>query len=198
MTITITAGPEWRELARRLGDKNLISAATIKAVNTAGKTLRQEMPEILTDIFSTTKAALKIRGRAAHKSQRRDPRYTLSFEQQIQIARLRAKARVFSKARRGHAVGRFILRQPGGEKSYFSVVSREGKGRSSSFKLHAAGDLPERFIGGIRLPADALALAASGRRFPALGQAIDRGRVNLADAMGDAITNAIRQRSGRR
>ena len=110
MSVTIRPGPEWRHLARRIGDKKLISAATIKAVNTAGKTLRQEIPEILAEIFSTTKAALKIRGRAAHKTQRRDPRYTLSFDQAIQIARLRAKARVFSKARRGHAVGRFILR----------------------------------------------------------------------------------------
>ena len=197
MTVTIRPGLEWRSLARRLGDKKLISAATIKAVNTAGKTLRQEIPEILMEIFSAPAAALKIRGRAAHKTQRRDPRYTLSFDQAIQLARLRAKARVFSKARRGHAVGRFILRQPGGEKSFFSAVSKEGKGRASAFKLHAAGDLPERFLGGIRLPADALKPAVSRRRFPALGKAIDRAGDNLADAMAEAITNAIRQRRGR-
>ena len=121
--VTITA--DHAELiARKLG---AVASQRVrrKAVNEAGKGARKELPELIAAVYSTTKAGVGARGKAAAPGAA-DPIYRLILNRRIRIARLKASARQF-KAPRGQRTGRLRLKQ-GAKTTHFRAEKGEGRG----------------------------------------------------------------------
>ena len=184
--VTVTPTREWERLSRELGRPKLAQKAIHKGVNVAGAELRKSLGEILPEVFATSRTALRIKARAAHSSQSA-PAYRVSFMTAIHARRLRAKARKFERlAGQGRAKGKFRLRLPDGKFRVFKAVYREGQ--SASFRLAAAGGLPERSIGPVRLPRSAFSDAT---KFPRLARLAERAQQRAGEATVDALAAVI-------
>ena len=192
--ITVTPTREWDRLARRLRNPKLAQRAIHKGVNVAGAELRKALAELLPEIFATSRTALRIKARAAHSSQR-EPAYRVGFMSAINVRRLRAKARRFERgAGKGRAKAKFRLRLPDGKYRTFKAAYREGSGATASFRLFAAGGLPERGIGPVRLPRSAL---SDITKYPRLARLSERTQARAGEEIVAQLTTAIAGRPKR-
>ncbi len=196
MSVIVHAGPEWDELARRLNDRKARTRAETKAVNKAGGQLRRTIYAALSEVIPGSKKAFGIKGRAAHARRQGDPQYNLSLSQAISISKLKGQARRFEKraARGGTTFGRFSFVDADGELQTFRAVFRSGKGRGAGFKLSKAGELKERFLGGVKLRRTAFEDPSEGGYAP-LAHERKRTERELLDAMADELGKALAGRN---
>lgn len=190
--ITTELSRESARAIKGLLDKKLVAKARMKAANVGGAKMRKALGASLPDVFDAPKAAARIKGRAAHASQK-DPAYRLTFAQAIAVSRLRARARKLER-QRGKKFKRLRLRQPDGSISTFKAVRTEGKGRAQTIELVPAGPLPARGIGPIRLPRNVL----RSKRFPALVKDREAAERAVIEGFGDAFNAILERRAARR
>ena len=146
MKIEIIPDRSLLKLAKDLGGP-AARKSIIKALNVAGRELRQDVPGIvLSDLVSTSKAALGMKSRAASERRARDPlSYQIRLKGAIEAAKLKADARKFKRSKPGDRVGSLRLRSPGlgADVNFRSAKKGEGRG----YSLTAAGPLPSRGVG---------------------------------------------------
>ena len=121
--VTITASHS-ELIARKIGE---VASQRVRrrAVNQAGASARKELPELIAGVYSTTKAGVGAKGKAAAPGAD-DPIYRLILNRRIRIARLKANARAF-KAKRGQRTGRLRLKQ-GAKTTHFRAEKGAGRG----------------------------------------------------------------------
>ena len=119
----------------------------IRALNIAGKKLRQDVPGIvLSDLVSTSKTALGQKARAASEKRSKDPlSYQIRLKGAVPVAKLKARSRVFKRSKPRPEVGSLRLKSPGlgGDIDFKSAKKAEGRG----YELTEAGPLPARGVG---------------------------------------------------
>ena len=158
-----------------------------RAVNTAGAAARKDLLPMLAEIYSTSRAGLGGRAKAAAPGSD-DPIYTLRMNRQIRLGKLKAGARKF-EARRGSRLGRLKITQPqkSGAKGVDVFRATKGEGRGE-FILSKRGGKRERRVGG---PILRRALDTN----PALAARRDRIVEDLAEAI---IANVEAAMKGKR
>lgn len=144
--IQITTRPgTWDRIAAAFESAQFVRKAERDAVNFAGTRLRKRLPDELAELTGTSKAAARVRGKAAAKQRRGEPEYKLLFSRDYPISKVRARNRKHDKD------GSLTIRQPGGKKTKFKSARKHGAGRGTSFTLAKAGPLAERAVGPLRL-----------------------------------------------
>ena len=110
--ITIEADRrDLENMARALGEKRL-ARATRKGVTAAGSAARRELPPLLAEIYSTSRAGLEPRGKAPQPGAALDRiAYRLTLRRRIRLEKLKAGARQF-KRRRRDPLGKLRIKQP--------------------------------------------------------------------------------------
>ena len=177
----ITVTTDWDEVARRLGAA-MSSRVRRKAVNTAGSKARRDIPALLAEIYSTSKAAVGARGKAAGPGAA-DPAYRLRLNRQIRLDKLRGSARKF-EAKRGSRLGRLKITQPQatGAKGVDVFRATKGEGRGV-FVLGASRGRKARRVGGP---------GVSLRKNPAIRERRDRIVEDLAKAIAEGMEGALK------
>lgn len=184
MVVHIRAGgPGFREAARLMNGR-MMKRAQVKAVNVAGKALRQKLMMELPKVIPTARKSFGIKARAAYRGQD-DPNYRVAFNRAVEIGKIRAAAKRFELRSRGRgfAVGRFSVRTAGGKLVTFQAVSREGAGQKARLRLLKAGDLPERGLSGVVISSDF-------RKYDGLRGLEDQAIEDAADAIEAEIKAA--------
>ena len=179
----ITVTTDWDEVAKRLGAA-ASSRVRRRAVNRVGAAARKDILPMLAGIYSTSKAGLGAKAKAAGPGST-DPIYVLRMNRQIRLGKLKAGARKF-EAKRGSRLGRLKLTQPQatGAKGVdlFRVTKGEGRGE---FVLGASKGRRSRRVGG---PILRRALDTN----PALASRRDQILTDLAKAVAEGIEGALK------
>ena len=179
----ITVAADWDEVAKRIGAA-ASSRVRRRAVNTAGSEARKDLLPMLAEIYSTSRAGLGAKAKAAAPGSD-DPIYTLRMNRQIRLGKLKAGARKF-EAKRGSRLGKLKIRQPQQSGAPGIDVFRATKGEArGEFILGASRGRKARRVGG---PILRRALDTS----PALAARRDRITEDLAKAVAKGIEDAIR------
>lgn len=146
MRIEITAD-EANLIAARLG-RTMELRTRRKAVNEAGASARRDLVPMLAALYSTSRAGIGGRGKAAAPGSD-DPRYVLRVNRQIRLGKLKAAARRFAKGRGPHALGLLAVKQPqpSGAPGRDLFRARKGEERGE-FILPARRGLRKRKAGG--------------------------------------------------
>lgn len=177
-----------REIEAVLG-RVMAARVRRKAVNEAGSKARRDIPALLASIYSTTKAGIGAKAKAAGPGST-DPIYTLRLNRRIRLGKLKAGARKF-KSRRCARQGRLRLTQPQatGAKGVdeFRVTKGEGRGE---FILGASRGRKARRVGG---PILRRALDTN----PELAARRDEVREDLAAALAAGIEAVLSRKRGR-
>ena len=182
----VTVTTDWEEIAARIGAA-MSSKVRRRAVNTAGAAARKDLLPMLADIYSTSKAGLGAKAKAAAPGAE-DPAYTIRLNRRIRLGKLRAGARKF-KARRGATAGLLSITQPqaSGSKGVDRFHALRGEGGRAEFILKARGGRRERRVGG---PVIRRALDTN----PALAARRDQIVDDLAKAVAEGIEAALKGR----
>ena len=154
-----------------------------RAVNKVGSTVRKGVRELAGSEFGTTPAALQVQGQAARPGAA-DPAYRLRFARRIPLARLKAKYRKVSRKRGRQSL---TVDLPTARPIRFRSVQRDGR----AFRLLKAGELPERFAGGV--------YTGAGRAFdtesmPAMKALRVEAERDLPQFVADGLNAALRRR----
>ena len=183
--ITVSS-PDAEKLAKAF--RGLVSprgllAINRRVVNQVGSTVRKGVRELAGSTFGTTPAALQVQGKAAPPGAA-DPAYRLYMARNIPLARLRARYRKISRKRGRQSL---TVDLPTAKPFRFRSVRREGR----AFKLLRAGELPERFAGGV--------YTGAGRAFdsdamPDLKRLRIEAERDLPQFVADGLNAALRRR----
>ena len=184
----ITVTTDWDEVARRLGAA-ASSRVRRKAVNAAGSSARRDLLPMLADIYSTSKAGLGAKAKAAGPGST-DPVYTLRMNRQIRLGKLKAGARKF-EAKRGSRLGRLKITQPQatGAKGVDVFRATRGEGRGEFILGKSRGRKARRVGGPI--------LRRAFDTNPALAARRDQIIEDLSDAVAKGIEAAMKGKRGR-
>lgn len=184
--ITIEADRRLLEnAARALGAKRLERAAR-KGVTAAGSSARRDLPPLLAEIYSTSRAGLEPRGKAPRPG---DPVerivYTLKMRRRIKLEKLKAGARQF-KRRRRDPLGKLRIKQPqeSGAPGVDVFTVKKGEGRTE-FRLPRLAGKRSRLVGGP---------IVSLRRNPAVRARVDRIGRDAVEAMVAELDKALGSR----
>lgn len=161
-------------VSRRLGEI-MSNRVRRKAVNKAGSEARRDLAPLIAEIYSTSRASVGARGKAASPGASADDiAYRLRFNRMVRLSKLKASARRFLKGRGPHAVGLLAVTQPqpGGSKGRDFFRAHKGEERGE-FILKARRGRRERRVGG---PIVSL-------RHPGIRRRVDRIGQDLAQAM---------------
>ena len=179
----ITVTTDWDEVARRLGAA-ASSRVRRRAVNRVGAAARKDLLPMLAEIYSTSRAGLGAKAKAAAPGAE-DPAYVLRLNRQIRLGKLKSGARKF-EAKRGSRLGRLKIVQPQatGAKGVDVFRATKGEGRGE-FILSKRGGKRERRVGG---PILRRALDTN----PQLTARRDRITEDLAKAVAEGIEAAMK------
>ena len=180
MRVEITA-PEAARLAARLG-KAMSKRTRRAAVNEVGKGVRKDLPALIAEAYSTSRAAVGARGKAAAPGSE-DPRYTLRLRRKIRLSRLKPGARKF-QTRRSEREGLLTLKQGPTKVSRFRARKGEARGE---FILPGRPGRRERRLGGVPI---SLHRGAIGRRRERIGRDVTEALIRHVEA-------ALAKRTGR-
>ena len=172
-----------REIEAALG-RVMAARVRRKAVNEAGSKARRDIPALLAEIYSTTKAGIGAKAKAAGPGST-DPVYRLRLNRQIRLGRLKSGARKF-KAKRGARLGKLKLTQPqqSGARGVDVFLASRGEQRGE-FILGASRGRKARRVGG---PILRRALDTN----PELAARRDEVREDLAAALAAGIEAALK------
>ena len=184
----ITVTTDWDEVAKRLGAA-ASSRVRRRAVNRVGAAARKDILPMLADIYSTSKAGLGAKAKAAGPGST-DPIYVLRMNRQIRLGKLKAGARKF-EAKRGSRLGRLKITQPqkSGAKGVDVFRATKGEGRGE-FILGRSRGRKARRVGG---PILRRALDTN----PELAARRDEVKEDLAAALAAGIEAALKGKRGR-
>ena len=160
-------------VSRRLGEI-MSNRVRRKAVNKAGSEARRDLAPLIAEIYSTSRAGVGARGKAASPGASADDiAYRLRFNRMVRLSKLKASARRFLKGR-GPQAGLLAVTQPqpGGSKGRDFFRAHKGEERGE-FILKARRGRRERRVGG---PIVSL-------RQPGIRRRVDRIGADLAQAM---------------
>ena len=184
--IEITADRRLLEnAARALGQKRLERAAR-KGVTAAGSSARRDLPALLAEIYSTSRAGLEPRGKAPQPGAALDRiAYRLNMRRQIRLEKLKAGARQF-KRRRRDPLGKLRIKQPqpSGAPGVDVFTVAKGEGRTA-FRLRPRAGRRSRLVGGP---------IVSLHRNPAVRARVDRVGEHAVEAMLEAMEAALSKR----
>ena len=184
--ITIEADRRLLEnAARALGAKRLERAAR-RGVTAAGSAARRELPPLLAEIYSTSRAGLEPRGKAPQPGATLDRiAYRLNMRRQIRLEKLKAGARQFKRKRRD-PLGKLRIKQPQptGATGVDVFVASKGEGRTEFILPRRAGKRQRRVGGPI----------VSLRRNPAIKARVDRIGEDAVNAMLAEMEAALSKR----
>ena len=165
-----------------------LSTIRRRVVNAVGADVRLQTRAIGPELFGTSAAALSVKGQAAPPGTD-DPFYSLKMATSIPIARLRAKHR---RAVRRDGKTSLEVDTPAIKRIRFRAVQRIGK----AFKLLKAGDLPERFVGGVARSRRAFADPDKGG-YADLAQLRRKAERDLPIVMREKINDFLKRRRKR-
>ena len=139
----IIRSDEAARIARTLGELAGKGLQRIRrlAVNETGKRVRKKMRAVAPAAYGTSAAALRIQARAATPGAD-DPRYSIRFARRFPVGKLRAGYRPI-RGRRGFRA--LVIRPPHVKAHTLGPAQKVGR----AYKLLAAGEHPERWVGGI-------------------------------------------------
>ena len=177
--VTITA-IDAELLARKIGGA---AAARVrrKAVNEAGKGARKDLPPLIAEAYSTSRAGVGAKGRAASPGSE-DPIYTLRLNRKIRLAKLKASARTF-KARRSEREGTLTIAQGPSGRDRFRALRGEGRGE---FILPARAGRKRRRLGGVPI---------SLKKDRRIAKRRERIGEDLRDALMAAMEESLKRRT---
>ena len=145
----ISVTTDWDEIAAKIGEE-MSSRVRRKAVNAAGSAARRDLPALIAEAYSTSKAGVGARGKAATPGST-DPVYRLNLNRQIRLGRLKSGARKFQK-KRNQRLGYLRVVQPQRSGSKGVDVFRAERGDAKAeYILPAGKGRKARRVGGPRL-----------------------------------------------
>ena len=176
---------DWELIAKQIGAA-MSQRMRRKAVNTAGASARKDLIPMLAEVYSTSRAGLGARAKAAVPGSE-DPVYTLRMNRQIRLGKLKSGARRFEKRRNARLRYLKVTQsQRSGAKGI--DVFRTSKGdQRGEFALPASRGRKARKVGG---PVLRRALDTN----PQLRARRDQIVEDLAAAVSEGIEAALKKR----